>query len=124
MPLLPGKSTKAFSHNVKVEMDAGKPQKQALAIAYSEKRKHMAKGGKVKQRNYELEQAGPNIPGIPVPMAEGGEVDENDDLMPHIVDEFMKAFETKDKSLLMEALTALVLHIQDMDQEQDKESLG
>lgn len=37
MPLEPGKSQAAFSHNVKAEMQAGKPQKQAVAIAYSEK---------------------------------------------------------------------------------------
>jgi hypothetical protein len=36
MPLESGKSKKAFSHNVRVEMHAGKPQKQALAIAYKE----------------------------------------------------------------------------------------
>lgn len=50
MPLLKGKSKKAFSKNIETEMDAGKPQKQALAIAYSVKRrspKKMAKGGKV-----------------------------------------------------------------------------
>lgn len=39
MPLLKGKSQKAFSHNVGVEMDAGKDQKQALAIAYAMKRR-------------------------------------------------------------------------------------
>lgn len=38
MPLNKSKSKKAFSANVKAEMDAGKPQKQAVAIAYSEKR--------------------------------------------------------------------------------------
>jgi len=38
MPLEKGKSEAAFSHNVKTEMNAGKPQKQAVAIAYSEKR--------------------------------------------------------------------------------------
>lgn len=38
MPLSSGKSAKAFSHNVEVEMAAGKPQKQAVAIAYSKKR--------------------------------------------------------------------------------------
>lgn len=38
MPLIKGKSKKAFSKNVATEMDAGKPQKQAVAIAYSEKR--------------------------------------------------------------------------------------
>lgn len=39
MPLVKGKkaSTKnGFSTNIKREMEAGKPQKQAVAIAYSE----------------------------------------------------------------------------------------
>ena len=31
-----GKSDRAFQHNIKAEMAAGKPQKQAVAIAYSE----------------------------------------------------------------------------------------
>lgn len=39
MPLKKGTSPKAFSSNVKAEMAAGKPQKQAVAIAYSVKRK-------------------------------------------------------------------------------------
>ena len=38
MPLSSGKSKAAFSHNVEVEIAAGKPQKQAVAIAYSKKR--------------------------------------------------------------------------------------
>ena len=38
MPLNKGKSKKAFSDNVKTEIAAGKPQKQAVAIAYSVKR--------------------------------------------------------------------------------------
>ncbi len=41
MPLVKGKAAKTkqgFSTNVKREMDAGKPQNQAVAIAYSEKR--------------------------------------------------------------------------------------
>jgi len=38
MPLTKSKSKKAFEHNLKAEIHAGKPQKQALAIAYSEKR--------------------------------------------------------------------------------------
>lgn len=41
MPLVKGKkakSRKGFSTNVKREMEAGKPQKQAVAIAYSEAR--------------------------------------------------------------------------------------
>ncbi len=46
MPLVKGakaKSKKGFSENVKKEMDAGKPQKQAVAIAYSEARKSKKK---------------------------------------------------------------------------------
>ncbi len=38
MPLNKGKSKKAFSQNVRTEMAAGKPQKQAVAIAYSVRR--------------------------------------------------------------------------------------
>ena len=41
MPLVKGsaaKSRKGFSENVKREMQAGKPQRQAVAIAYSEAR--------------------------------------------------------------------------------------
>jgi hypothetical protein len=33
MPLSKGKSKKAISKNIKTEMAAGKPQKQAIAIA-------------------------------------------------------------------------------------------
>ena len=39
MPLIKSSSQKAFQHNVKVEMRAGKPRKQAVAIAYSVKKK-------------------------------------------------------------------------------------
>lgn len=35
-------SKPAFQHNVKVEIGAGKPVKQSVAIAYSEKRKAQA----------------------------------------------------------------------------------
>lgn len=38
MPLESGKSRAAFEHNVKAEINAGKPQKQAVAIAYSKQR--------------------------------------------------------------------------------------
>jgi len=38
MPLIKGKSKESFSKNVETEMHSGKPQKQAVAIAYSEKR--------------------------------------------------------------------------------------
>lgn len=39
MPLQKGKSKKAFTHNVKAEIKAGRPVKQAVAIAYSIKRR-------------------------------------------------------------------------------------
>ena len=45
MPLKKSTSKKAFSSNVKAEMHAGKPQKQAVAIAYSQKRKAAKKKG-------------------------------------------------------------------------------
>lgn len=37
MPLEKGKSKKAFKHNIKMEVEAGKPVKQAVAIAYAKK---------------------------------------------------------------------------------------
>lgn len=52
MPLIKGKSQKAFKHNVKTEYEEGKPLKQSLAIAFAMKRKHakrMADGGEVKK---------------------------------------------------------------------------
>ena len=35
MPLKKGSSSKVISSNIKTEMNAGKPQKQAIAIAMS-----------------------------------------------------------------------------------------
>mgnify|MGYP001596291305 CR=1 FL=1 len=35
MPLVKSKSKKAISENIRREMHTGKPQKQAIAIAYS-----------------------------------------------------------------------------------------
>ena len=47
MPLIKGKSEKAFKSNIKAEIAAGKPQKQAVAIAYNVKRRAeaMKEGG-------------------------------------------------------------------------------
>jgi hypothetical protein len=43
MPLKKSTSKEAFKSNVKAEIKAGKPVKQAVAIAYSEKRAAAAK---------------------------------------------------------------------------------
>lgn len=44
MPLKQSKSKQAFLSNLKAEVKAGKPQKQAVAIAYAVKRKAERKG--------------------------------------------------------------------------------
>ena len=99
MPLIKGKSPKAFSHNVEVEIHAGKPQKQAVAIAYATKRhaehEHMAEGGEVED------------PG------------EMDHVLEQVCDEMFSALESKDKHAFMQALEALILHIQSEDEMQD-----
>ena len=70
MPLEKSTSKKAFSHNIKKEVEAGKPQKQAVAIAYSEKRAakkrgtsdgHMVEHKKVKAAEEHLKKARPDM---------------------------------------------------------------
>lgn len=46
MPLVKSPSKKAVSKNIKTEMQAGKPQKQAVAIALSVQRKAKSHGRK------------------------------------------------------------------------------
>jgi hypothetical protein len=46
MPLQKSKSEKAFKENIKAEVKAGKPIKQAVAIAYSTKREAQSKAKK------------------------------------------------------------------------------
>ena len=46
MPLKKSTSAKAFKENIKTEVKAGKPVKQAVAIAYAEKREAAKKGKK------------------------------------------------------------------------------
>jgi len=43
MPLKSGTSKKTFSSNVRAEVKAGRPVKQAVAIAYSKKRESQRK---------------------------------------------------------------------------------
>lgn len=45
MPLVKSTSKNAFRKNIKAEVAAGKPVKQAVAIAYSTKRSAAAKKG-------------------------------------------------------------------------------
>lgn len=56
MPLIHSPAKKPFEHNIKSELDAGKPMNQSLAIAYAVKRraqekKKMAEGGMVDDEN-------------------------------------------------------------------------
>jgi hypothetical protein len=46
MPLVKSSSKAAFRKNIRAEVHSGKPVKQAVAIAYSVKRRAAAKKGK------------------------------------------------------------------------------
>jgi hypothetical protein len=78
MPLMHSKSKKAFGKNVEAEMKAGKPQPQALAIAYSVKRKagKKASGGMVKSGSKDMDMARGGM------MAQGGEVSASNEKRP------------------------------------------
>ena len=133
MPLILGKSKEAFGHNIGAELKAGKPQKQAVAIAYSQKakamgKKHLAEGGTTLGTAI-------GYPGSPPPttphsrdfLAEGGEVseefDDHDSMMDHIALELMSAIESQDKELFKQALHVLVSDIVESmhgDEEEDE----
>jgi ribosomal protein S9 len=58
MPLIKSKSKQAFAKNIKAEIKAGKPQKQAVAIAYAVKRSvKKADGGDVAQDKKMIKKA-------------------------------------------------------------------
>jgi len=50
MPLIKSTKPEAFKKNIKTEIAAGKPVKQAVAIAYSEKREATKKETKKKAK--------------------------------------------------------------------------
>jgi hypothetical protein len=100
MPLLPGKSTHTVSKNIKEMVASGHPQAQAVAASLHNADKY----------------------------ADGGEADQTDDqpsdqdeLMDSVAGELLEGLEKKDKQMVMDALTALVLHIGDMDKAQDSD---
>jgi hypothetical protein len=51
MPLIKSTSKKAFNKNVATEVKAGRPVKQAVAIAYSTKREAAGKSAKTKRKS-------------------------------------------------------------------------
>lgn len=48
MPLIKGYSQKSFGKNISTEMKHGKPQKQAIAIAYATQKAAMKKANRKK----------------------------------------------------------------------------
>lgn len=93
MPLIQSRSKKAMSKNIEAEMDAGKPQKQSIAIAYSvqkkNKAKKMAQGGMAEEPK---DTVGSIIgyPGSPpVHKAHGGMINQGEDTAKSMVDSIM-----------------------------------
>lgn len=88
MPLIKGKSNKAFKANIGKEVAAGKPPKQAVAIAYSVKRnarKKMADGGSAA---YPTSRIDSGYGKVIVREAEGGEITAQGEARPHPDEEF------------------------------------
>ena len=62
MPLVKGKSPAAFAKNIKTEMAAGKPKKQAIAIAYSEAGEAKKKERKEKREERTVKEKKASMP--------------------------------------------------------------
>lgn len=57
------------------------------------------------------------------PTHDRGAMNDDQEMLSQVWDELFQSFDTKNKKLGMEALTALVLHIQEEDHEQDQEEM-
>jgi hypothetical protein len=147
MPLIHSKRPSAFKKNIETEMHAGKPQKQAVAIAYSLKRgaEHKADGGMVDgcpdcmslggMCTAHMDNGGPVLDpdkvkdfqkgfgGGPKAMAEGGEMEgpsedtDGTEITQALGSELLQALESKDTTQLMHSLEAIVLSCLNRDEE-------
>jgi hypothetical protein len=113
MPLKHSKTPAAFKKNVETEIEHGKPQKQAVAIAYSEKakaehKKHVASGGPVD--GCEMCEGGQTAANEKEPMKlhEGGEADPDDELHETIGKEMMDHIHSGNHKGLMDSLKAAI----------------
>jgi hypothetical protein len=96
MPLHPGKSRKVISENIHEMVASGHPQRQAVAAALHNADEY-ADGGEAKS--------------------------DHDMLLDSIAQEMLDAVSRKDHMKMLEAIKALVLNIQDMDEAQDAEEM-
>jgi len=113
------KTPEAFKHNVKAEIEAGKPPKQAVAIAYSEKasaehKKHLAEGGKV--------DGCPECEKIPESEANDNESDPDVEMHDMVGREMMEHIHSKNHKGLMDSLkAAIALHANKKDESDELE---
>ena len=104
MPLIQGKSKEAFSHNVGAEMHSGRPQKQSVAIAYSEKakaegKKHLAGGGFADETGLDPD---------------------HETMLNECAEECMDAIKNGDRSAFRNALSVLVSDILNSHEDEDE----
>jgi len=99
MPLHSGSSKKVIQKNIHEMVASGHSPKQAVAASLHNADKY-ADGGEAESDDSDM-----------------------DDMMSQCADEMLQAIEHKDKKMLMDALEALVLHIQSEDVKQDKQDM-